>query len=150
MRFSPYLHINKDQPSLLPRTFTIEASQHTQCDLLFPPDPHTGATYDQADLTVDDYNRWTGGWNLNSNYMRTLFVNNEFDPYREATVSSDFRPGGPLQSTDQVKVSVVPGATHGGDLNYLNALVNAGAKAVVDANIQQMAQWVAEFPKGGK
>lgn len=142
---SPY---QTDQPSLIPRVFTPDVSKRFVCEKNFPPDPVTGApSYNKKNLTVEDTNKFTGGWFLNSNVTRTLYVSSEFDPYREATVSSDFRPGGPLQSTEGIKVSVVPGSAHGGDLDYGNALVNEAAKEVIDENVKQMVEWVHAFEK---
>jgi len=76
-------------------------------------------------------------------------VNGGYDPWREAGVSSEFRPGGPLQSTEQAPVIIVPGGFHTSDLITKNGAVNAGAKTAIDAAIAQMKTWVAEFPKGG-
>lgn len=56
---------------------------------------------------------------------------------------------GPLQSTTQEPVIIVPGGFHTSDLITQNGAVNAGAKKAIDAAIAQMKTWVAEFPKGG-
>ena len=85
--------------------------------------------------------------------MRTFFV-----PLRDPTgvadpinsVSSDLRPGGPLQSTERVPVNVVPGGFHTSDLVTENGVVNAGCRAVIDAEVAQLVEWVSEYPGGKK
>lgn len=62
-------------------------------------------------------------------------------------MSSEFRPGGPLQSTPEVPVQVIPGGFHCSDLRLKNGLVNAGVQEVIDNEVAQIVQWVSEYPK---
>ena len=90
-------------------------------------------------------NAYTKGWDNVSE--RLLFVNGDNDPWREASVSSDFRPDGPLQSTAEHPVIIVPGGYHTSDLVTKNGAVNAGVKAAIDVVVAQMKSWVEEHPK---
>jgi hypothetical protein len=121
-----------------------------RCALAFPtaPDGYTfGSANNKIESNVNDYTR---GWDL-MNTTRLLWVNSEFDPWREAGVSSDFRPGGALQSTPQAPVYVVPGGFHCSDMSMANGEANPGCKSVIDAEIVQLKAWVAEWPgpRGG-
>ena len=115
------------------------------CDRHFPPDEESGMMPNRNGYPTDDFNTWTGGWNY-ENYRRVLFVNGEFDPWRSASVSSQFRPGGPLESTKEIPVSIVPGGIHCSDLRYLNGLADPHVGEVINKNIQQIVDWVDEWP----
>lgn len=101
-----------------------------------------------AGRTEAQVNAYTKGWDF-TNSTRLLWVNGGFDPWRESGVSSDVRPGGPLQSTEKAPVVIVPGGFHTSDLITKNGQVNAGAKKAIDTALAQMKTWVAEFPKYG-
>ncbi|KAF2102204.1 serine carboxypeptidase [Rhizodiscina lignyota] len=117
-----------------------------QCDLYFPPGPD-GETFGiNKGKTEADVNKYTGGWDITKS-TRLQYTNGGFDPWREATVSSELRPGGPLQSTEQVPVHWVPGGFHTSDLVTMNGVVNASCKAVIDAEVAQLVKWVNEWPK---
>ncbi|KAK3670459.1 hypothetical protein LTR78_009700 [Recurvomyces mirabilis] len=117
-----------------------------QCGLYFPTED--GQTYGIANgKTEAQENSYTGGWYID-NSTRLLYVNGGYDPWREASVSSELRPGGPLQSTEQVPVNIVPGGFHTSDLVTANGKANTTVQAVIDKNVAQMAAWVAEWPKG--
>ena len=62
------------------------------------------------------------------------------------------RPGGPLQSTKQHPVWVVPGAAHCGDMLVRNRNANEGVREVFDSEVANVKQWVQEFyeEKGSK
>lgn len=60
-------------------------------------------------------------------------------------MSADDRPGGPLQSTEQAPVWVIPKAAHCNDLIIENSKHNAELKKIVDAEVAQMKKWVDEF-----
>ena len=62
-------------------------------------------------------------------------------------MSSEYRPGGPLQSTPEHPLNVIPGGFHCSDLRLKNAQANAGVQAVVDKQVAQIVKWVAEWPK---
>jgi hypothetical protein len=134
-----------DRPSIVSRLSSAEYWIR-QCGLYFPE--QDGQTYGIAKgKTEADVNAYDGGWNIDSS-TRLLYVNGGFDPWREASVSSEFRPGGPLQSTEAVPVNIVPGGFHTSDLVTQNGVVNASVQAVIDKSVAQLAAWVAEFPRG--
>ena len=69
----------------------------------------------------------------------------EFDPWRGASVSSIFRPGGPLESTPQAPVFLHAGARHCEDLAMANVRANdALARDVRDATVV-LEGWMGEF-----
>lgn len=128
--------------SLVSQTITSDYYQR-QCSLYFPP--INGFTFNSAhNRSTSPMNTWTSGWD-DTNTTRLIWVNGEFDPWREAGVSAVSRPGGPLRSTAQAPVLVVPGGHHGSDMTLANAEVNKGAKAVIDTITVQMKAWVGEF-----
>lgn len=117
-----------------------------QCGLYFPPGPD-GETYGIAKgKTEAQVNDYTGGWFID-NTTRLIYANGDFDPWREASVSSEFRPGGPLNSTEQVPIVIVPGGFHVSDAITENGAVNPAVQAVIDKEVQQLVDWVNEFPK---
>ncbi|KAL9055018.1 MAG: hypothetical protein Q9162_003783 [Coniocarpon cinnabarinum] len=129
---------NTSNPLFTDKTLQNTADRQWQC----APDGFTFG-YDRG-LTEDDENAYTGGWDI-TNTTRLIYTNGEYDPWRTAGVSSDLRPAGPLASTEQVPVNVVPGGFHGSDMVTRNGDVNVGAKAVIDKEVQQIVDWVAEF-----
>ncbi|OAA59573.1 serine-type peptidase [Niveomyces insectorum RCEF 264] len=135
-------------PTLVSRLVSADYAQR-QCALYFPPED--GYTYGAAQgRTPADVNAVTGGWSAaaagnNNTTTRLVWTNGEFDPWRDATVSSTFRPGGPLASTPAAPVNLIPGGIHCSDLIYANALVNAGVMAVVRDEIAVIKGWVDEF-----
>lgn len=135
-------------PSIVSRLVTAEYYQR-QCGLYFPP--VNGHVYDAAHATEATTNAYTLGWDMTAikSIPNLLFVNGQLDPWRDATVSSDFRPGGPLASTAENPVFVIPGGIHCSDLITKNAVANAGVQAVVDAEVAQVKSWIAQFPKEG-
>ncbi|KAL8289556.1 hypothetical protein RB601_005461 [Gaeumannomyces tritici] len=119
------------------------------CDRMFPPEVVDGRTYRHGiarGLDVDGVNRFTdGGW-LYTNSTRLLQVNNEFDPWRDATVSSVHRPGGPLESTDERPVLLVVGGGHCSDLVRRESEANADLEKQQIQAVAIMKKWVLEFP----
>lgn len=106
-----------------------------------------GHTYSSAKgKTAADVNKWTHGWDI-SNTTRLLWTNGQYDPWRTSGVSSGFRPGGPLASTPEAPVNIIPAGIHCSDLSLKNAAVNAGVQKVVDAEVAQIKTWVAEYYK---
>ncbi|KAI9692228.1 MAG: hypothetical protein M1822_006458 [Bathelium mastoideum] len=133
------------RPSIVSRLVTADYWIR-QCALYFPTGPD-GQTYGiAAGRTEADVNAYTGGWNLAANSTRLIFANGGFDPWREATVSSDLRPGGPVPSSVRTPINIVPGGFHTSDLVTQNGAVNASCQAVIDKEVQQLADWVAEWP----
>ena len=133
------------RPSIVSRLVTADYWIQ-QCALYFPTGPE-GQTYGiAAGKTEADVNAYTGGWDLASNSTRLIFANGGYDPWREAGISSDLKPGGPVQSTSGAPVNIVPGGFHTSDLITENGLLNASCQAVIDKEVQQLADWVAEWP----
>lgn len=71
-------------------------------------------------------------------------MDRELDQWGTRGVSSKFRPGGPLKSTEEVPVFVIPGGHHCSD-SFLSEGVNPGVKAVQEAEIAYVKKWVAAF-----
>lgn len=133
------------QSSLLSRLLNAEYYSR-QCALYFPEGPN-GETYGLArGRTAADINDYTGGWN-HSDASRVVFTNGEFDPWRDATVSADSRPGGPMGSSSKTSVNLVPGGFHCSDFSEFNGEVNPGLAAVQQTEIQQIAHFVSQWPK---
>lgn len=118
-----------------------------QCELFFPTvNGYTYASRNNADINEHRVNKHTKGWRLDDT-TRLFYVNGEFDPWRTASVSSEFRPGGPLVSTKKVPVEVLPAGIHCSDLRRRNWDANAKVQASINRVVAQMVEWVGEFPK---
>ncbi|KAK3395055.1 peptidase S28 [Podospora didyma] len=131
------------RPTIVSRLVTADYWRD-QCELFFPRKEGGGSVGIAQGKRADYVNKWTGGWSV-TNTTRLMHANGGLDPWRDATVSSIFRPGGPLQSTEQVPVRVIPGGMHCSDLYGPNWAVNAGAKKVADDQVANMKTWIAEF-----
>ncbi|ATY60478.1 Peptidase S28 [Cordyceps militaris] len=131
------------RPRMVSKLITVDVWRR-QCDFLFPAvngvqvGIRSGRTYEQI-------NALTGGWRAAADMERVVWCDAENDPWRPATVSSPWRPGGALASTDRAPVHVVPGGGHCVDMLKANADVNEDLKKVWDAEIEQVTKWVGEF-----
>ncbi|OAA69868.1 Peptidase S28 [Cordyceps fumosorosea ARSEF 2679] len=132
------------RPRMTSKLVTVDLWRR-QCDLYFPevngakPGLRRGRTSEQI-------NARTGGWGgWVDDTERLMWCDGELDPWRAATVSSPWRPGGPLKSTARAPAWVVPGASHCSDMLLRNAEANADLKKVWDAEIEQVSKWVGEF-----
>ena len=134
----------ENRPSIVSRLSTAEYWER-QCALMFPTSNTTVVGLDRG-ATAEAVNAKNKGWNNYSPGL--LYVNGDYDPWREAGVSSDFRPGGKLANSTRNPVVIVPGGFHTSDLVTQNAKVNAGAKAAIDEAVGIMVQWVGEFKHG--
>ncbi|KAJ6789558.1 hypothetical protein PWT90_09816 [Aphanocladium album] len=114
-----------------------------QCALYFP-EVNGAKVGVKNGRTSDAINALTGGWN-NVNTTRLMWSNGENDPWRPATVSSPWRPGGMLASTPEAPVHVIPNAPHCADMVYGETLYDDNTKNVWNAQVQQMSKWVGEF-----
>ncbi|KAL8409578.1 hypothetical protein RB594_007863 [Gaeumannomyces avenae] len=130
----------KDRPSIVSRLVNNKYWMD-QCELWFP-----GGAYGYAlGRTEADLNAWTGGWS-DLDIPRLMYANGQYDTWREVTVSSSVRPGGPMQSKPNgTQVRVLPGGVHCSDLYGPNWAVNEGARKIADDQVAQMAEWVGEF-----
>lgn len=113
-----------------------------QCGEFFTPPGTYGAAEGETPASVNAY---TGGWDTAGNTTRLMWTNGQFDPWRDSTVSSDFRPDGPYEGTPDDPVQVIPGAFHCSDLLASNGAVNAGVKKAMDNAITQIKTWVDEY-----
>jgi hypothetical protein len=88
-----------------------------------------------------------------SDVMR-LTRTSEFDPWRATSMSSELRPGGPLQSSDNVYSFVMKNAEHGDDaftpraLANLNMKVNPEVVKVQEQAVEIMKKWVGQYLVG--
>ncbi|KDN69814.1 putative serine carboxypeptidase S28 [Colletotrichum sublineola] len=94
--------------------------------------------------TAADVNSKYDGW-LFTNTTRMVWTNGELDPLLDATVSSEIRPGGPLQSSAGVQVYLIPGAHHATDLFMKNGDLNADIKTAITGVVSNLTTWVNEF-----
>lgn len=113
-----------------------------QCANFFPPPGSYGSAEGQ---TVASVNAYTKGWDLAGNTTRLIWTNGEFDPWKDSTVSSDYKPGGPFEGTPEAPVQVIPGGFHCSDMIAKNGVVNAGVQEVIDNEVAQIKTWVDEY-----
>ncbi|KAJ5692913.1 hypothetical protein N7462_002336 [Penicillium macrosclerotiorum] len=133
-----------DRSSLVSRAVSGNYWQR-QCALYFPE--VNGYTYGSAKgKTASQVNAWTKGWSL-TDTTRLIWTNGQFDPWREAGVSSDYRPGGPLESRSSAPLNVIQGGFHCSDLILKNGAANTGVQKIIDAEVSQIKTWVAEYYK---
>ncbi|KAB5554368.1 serine carboxypeptidase S28 [Coniochaeta sp. 2T2.1] len=136
----------EDRPTIMSRYVTAEYYQR-QCGLFFPTGSDGGMNYTYGstlERTAEALNAWTKGWDLTKT-TRLIWFNGEFDPWRSASVSSQFRPGGPLQSREEAPVYLLGNATHCIDLVYRNGVVNPGVRGAQMSAITTMTKWVDDF-----
>lgn len=133
----------EDKPTVFSRLVTPEYYQR-QCELLFPQEGNY--TYaSKLGKTARDINAHTGGW-FNTHTTRLITTNGEFDPWRSASVSSEFRPGGPFEGTRKAPVVLIEGSRHCNDLTITNA-VHEPIKEAQAVLVEQITSWVADFYK---
>ncbi|GAB1316460.1 hypothetical protein MFIFM68171_06670 [Madurella fahalii] len=94
--------------------------------------------------TAEDVNKFTGGWGVTNTSM-VMHTNGELDPWRDVTLSSVYRPGGPVQSTEQLPVRLVKGGTHCSDLYEPNWEANEGLRELVGEVVVNMKAWVGGY-----
>jgi hypothetical protein len=94
-----------------------------------------------------DVNRWTGGWSVTST-TRAMHTNGELDPWRDATLSSSFRPGGPVKTTKELPVRLVKGGVHCSDLYAPNWEANEDVRRLALDAAREMKGWVGEWYEG--
>ncbi|KAF4126088.1 Serine carboxypeptidase S28 [Geosmithia morbida] len=129
----------ENRPSLVSRLVDVDYWE-AQCALFFPEGGYGIA----KGKTVEDVNSWTGGWSV-ENTTRLLYANGQFDPWRDATVSSKDRPGGPLESTPELPVFVLPGGTHCSDYYKKNWEVNVDARRIAYEETAIIKLWTDQF-----
>ncbi|KAK8007592.1 hypothetical protein PG989_001582 [Apiospora arundinis] len=131
-------------PSFVSRKVDVDYFRQ-QCAYMFPASE--GGYGILKGKTVEMLNNRTDGW-FHTDAKRLMYANGQYDPWIDVTVSSNIsRPGGPLESTKELPVRVIPGGVHCSDLYGQNWEANAGVKAIADAEVYQMSCWVDEFYK---
>lgn len=128
-------------PSIVSGLVTAEYWQR-QCGLYFTP---TGSYGSAQGKNVTTTNTYTKGWDIAGTTTRLIFTNGQYDPWLDATVSSEFKPGGPYNGTDDAPVLMIPGGIHCSDMIAENGVVNAGAQEVIDAEVAVIAGWVEDY-----
>ena len=127
----------RGRPTIVSRLIDAAYWQR-QCILWFPTENgYTFSSNTSPDNNVHQVNKHTEGWRLEDT-TRLIWTNGQFDPWRTSGVSSEFRPGGPLPSTTQHPLQIIPGGFHCSDLRLMNAHVNAGVQTVVDNEVAQV------------
>ncbi|KAF9881706.1 hypothetical protein CkaCkLH20_00852 [Colletotrichum karsti] len=116
------------------------AHEARQCDKFFPEVKGFKPAMTEG-FTADMFNDWTdGGWN--ATYDNVMFVDGEFDPWKSATMSSDYRPGGPSKSTDKTPRMVVKGGTHVPDFDISEDKDHA---SVTKRQLEIMGKWLKNW-----
>ncbi|KDQ20234.1 hypothetical protein BOTBODRAFT_142776 [Botryobasidium botryosum FD-172 SS1] len=125
-------------PSLVSR-LVGPAYDSRQCSYYFPK---TFPTETSANPKTAEINSKYRGWETDTS--RLFFANGKRDPWREATVSSDFisRP-----STPQNPIAVSDGF-HGNDMYVANAIDPTIAK-VQDLAVEYFTQWIKDYHNRG-
>ncbi|ODA80554.1 hypothetical protein RJ55_03513 [Drechmeria coniospora] len=142
-RFEYWQVWGPESTSGLVSSFYVRDYWRRQCALYFPK--VDGYTYGLArGRSVGQINDLTGGWD-HVDTTRLMWVGGEYDPWRPATVSADKRPGGPLASTNEAPVWVIPKAAHCNDLIVRNGDANPVVAKIIREEVAKMKEWVAEF-----
>ncbi|KAK4162907.1 peptidase S28 [Cladorrhinum sp. PSN259] len=112
-----------------------------QCTLNFP-ELESGVPKNR---TASDVNTFTGGWDVTNTTTRVMHTNGEWDPWRDATLSSKFRDGGEFKSTTDVPVRLVKGGNHCSDLSKAHWDANKELSKLMDEVVWNMKVWIAEY-----
>ena len=115
-----------------------------QCPLIFPTTNGFSSGL-ASGFTPEHLDLYTNGWN--GDFERVIFVNGEVDPWRSATVSSDYRPGGRKASTDSNPIFVVPGGNHCPELLLEEY---EGAPTLYTDIFKIMETWLSEWKAPSK
>lgn len=131
-----------ESKTLVPRTASADYWENVMCNLIFPE----GRFGLSNGKTVEDYNNYTSGWaGEYSEDARIMDANGQFDPWRDATLSSVDRPGGPMQSTPEHPVRVIPGGMHCSEYYKNNWDVNEETKNIAYEEVETLKRWIDEF-----
>lgn len=130
-----------DDGLLISRVVGWDTYWEHQCSLYFPDEP--GFTV-MTNRTVDEFNEWTGGWDV-VDTPRIVRSDGEFDPWRQASLASTHRPGGPWEGTEELPHYLMKDAIHTSDYIVADALVSEDVRRVMSAEIEKISQWVDEF-----
>ncbi len=67
------------------------------------------------------------------------------DPWLDATVSSEFRPGVRWRATHALLSRSLPGGAHCSDLYAQNWAANPTVKSIVDEEVSILTSWVEDY-----
>ncbi|KAG8883709.1 hypothetical protein FRB97_006020 [Tulasnella sp. 331] len=109
-----------------------------QCNHMFPDANGNPGNFSPA---VEQNNNLYGGWQLKAD--RLFVVNGQFDPWRSASLSSDWAPT--FQNTTLQEVAVVEGGHHCWDWSLQGAKYDPSIKSVVDLGISNLKGWLGEW-----
>ncbi|ORY63130.1 serine carboxypeptidase S28 [Pseudomassariella vexata] len=115
-----------------------------RCPLYFPKTNDYTFGMDEG-FTEEHLNQWTKGWD--APYEKVIFVNGELDPWRSATVASDYRPGGYVNDTDSPSF-VVEGGVHCPEL-WIDK-TDPYTWPVIESSMKIMKNWLSEWQKPSK
>ncbi|RYP05719.1 hypothetical protein DL764_003612 [Monosporascus ibericus] len=117
------------------------AMQETQysrrCPLMFP-ETNGFVVGSVRGWNETHLNEWTGGWD--SEFEKVIFVDGQYDPWRSASVSSDYRPEGGAYNTTEAPAFIVEGGIHCPEM-----IIDANSWAVVQSCVEIMAGWIQEW-----
>ncbi|KAL2143162.1 hypothetical protein VTI28DRAFT_309 [Corynascus sepedonium] len=134
-----------DSPSIVSRKIDADYWQR-QCEMHFPAvgDDKYGSS--DGRRTVATLNERSGGWGERES-KRVIWTSGEFDPWRATSMTSEVRPGGPLESSEDVAVFVIKNAEHADDsftergMANLNLKINPEVVKVQEQSIEIMKKW---------
>ncbi|KDQ17874.1 hypothetical protein BOTBODRAFT_104521 [Botryobasidium botryosum FD-172 SS1] len=122
-------------PSIVTR-LVGPAYDNRQCSYFFPK---TFPTDTSAKPKTLETNKKYGGWGTTQ--PRIFFANGQQDPWREATVSSDYI----RRASTQKNPIAVSNGFHCSDLSIKNGQADATVKKVQDLAVQYFAQWIKDY-----
>ncbi|KAI1813174.1 serine carboxypeptidase S28 [Poronia punctata] len=129
--------------SIIPKSLRADHFQR-RCPLVFP-ETNGYKTGSEMGFTQGHLNQWTGGWD--APFERVLFVNGEHDPWKSATIASDYRPGGPVESCDEIPSLIVEKGVHVPDLVLEDGPYQA---PVIEKAVEIMGNWLKDWEKPSK
>ncbi|RYP61563.1 hypothetical protein DL771_010084 [Monosporascus sp. 5C6A] len=110
------------------------------CPLMFP-ETNGFMTGSARGFNETHLNLWTGGWN--SDFEKVIFVDGQYDPWREATVSSDYRPEDCAYNTTEAPAFIVQGGAHCPEMFIDES--DPYTWSVVQSSVEIMAGWIKEW-----
>ncbi|RYP91354.1 hypothetical protein DL770_002494 [Monosporascus sp. CRB-9-2] len=117
-----------------------ETHYSRQCPLMFPQ-TNGFVVGSVRGWNETHLNRWTGGWN--SEFEKVIFVDGQYDPWRSASVSSDYRPEGGAYNTTEAPAFIVEGGVHCPEM--VIDVNNPSLWFVVQSSVEIMAGWIKEW-----
>ncbi|RYP67011.1 hypothetical protein DL769_005871 [Monosporascus sp. CRB-8-3] len=120
------------------------AMQETQysrrCPLMFP-ETNGFVVGSVRGWNETHLNQWTGGWD--SEFEKVIFVDGQYDPWRSASVSSDYRPEGGVYNTTEAPAFIVENGIHCPEFDIDES--DPYTWPVVQSSVEIMAGWIKEW-----